>query len=155
MHICCYLMWKGDCYIKWHACYTEQQIFKFVWLNARNQLLLSLVSWSRERQWPSCILYNTMLRNLLNLWFSNDGFWLDGRGVGVRVPVGAKFSLLHAVQTGSGVHLISYPMGTGGPFPGGWSGTGLKLTTHPQLVQRSRIRGSIHPLPHTSSLPSP
>jgi hypothetical protein len=28
---------------------------------------------------------------------------------------------------------------------------GVKLTTHLQLVPRSRIRGSIHPLPHTSS----
>jgi hypothetical protein len=28
------------------------------------------------------------------------------------------FSLLHVVQTGSGVHPTSYPMGTGGSFPG-------------------------------------
>jgi hypothetical protein len=27
---------------------------------------------------------------------------------------GQEFSLLHIVQTGSGVHLTSYPMGTGG-----------------------------------------
>jgi hypothetical protein len=30
-----------------------------------------------------------------------------------------EFSLLYVVQTGSGVHLTSYPMGTGGSFPGG------------------------------------
>jgi hypothetical protein len=29
------------------------------------------------------------------------------------------FSLRHRIQTGSGVHLASYPMGTGGYFP--WS----------------------------------
>jgi hypothetical protein len=29
------------------------------------------------------------------------------------------FSLLHVVQTGPGVQLPSYPMGTGGSFPGG------------------------------------
>jgi hypothetical protein len=29
-----------------------------------------------------------------------------------------EFSLLHVVQTGSGVHPTSYPMGTGGSFPG-------------------------------------
>jgi hypothetical protein len=29
---------------------------------------------------------------------------------------GQKFSLLHVVQTGSGAHRISYPMGTGGSF---------------------------------------
>jgi hypothetical protein len=28
----------------------------------------------------------------------------------------------------------------------------VKLTTHHQLVPRSRKRGTIHPLPHTSSL---
>jgi len=29
------------------------------------------------------------------------------------------FSLRHRVQTCSGVHPVSYPMGTGGSFPGG------------------------------------
>jgi hypothetical protein len=46
------------------------------------------------------------------------GYGLDNQGVGVRVPVGQKFSLLHAVQTGSGAHPASYPMGTGGSFSG-------------------------------------
>jgi hypothetical protein len=46
-------------------------------------------------------------------------YGLDDRGVGVRVPVGAKiFSLLQVVQTGSGVHPTSYPMGTGGKAAG-------------------------------------
>jgi hypothetical protein len=35
--------------------------------------------------------------------------------------------------------------------PGDKSGRYMKLTTHFQLVRMSRIRGSIHPLPHTSS----
>jgi hypothetical protein len=30
-----------------------------------------------------------------------------------------EFSLLHVVQTGSGVHPTSCPMDTGGSFPGG------------------------------------
>jgi hypothetical protein len=33
----------------------------------------------------------------------------------------------------------------------GCSGVGVKLTTHLQLVPRSRKCGSIHPLPHTPS----
>jgi hypothetical protein len=41
------------------------------------------------------------------------GYGLDGRGVGVRVPVGHEFSLFHVVQTGCGVHLTS-PVGKGG-----------------------------------------
>jgi hypothetical protein len=32
---------------------------------------------------------------------------------------GQEFSLLYVVQTGSGVHPTSYPMGTGGFLPGG------------------------------------
>jgi hypothetical protein len=39
---------------------------------------------------------------------------LDGRVVGVRVPIVARFSPLHVVQTGFGGHPASYPMGTGG-----------------------------------------
>jgi hypothetical protein len=46
-------------------------------------------------------------------------YGLDDRGVGVRVPVGSKFSLLHIVQTGSRIHPASYSMGTGVSFPGG------------------------------------
>jgi hypothetical protein len=30
------------------------------------------------------------------------GYRLDDRGVGVRIPMGQAFSLLHVVQTGSG-----------------------------------------------------
>jgi hypothetical protein len=46
-------------------------------------------------------------------------YGLDDRGVGVRVLVGQKFSLLHLVQTGSWVHPTSYPMGTEGVLLGG------------------------------------
>jgi hypothetical protein len=38
-----------------------------------------------------------------------NGYGLDNQEVWVRV---------HVVQTGSGVHPTSYPMGTGGSFPG-------------------------------------
>jgi hypothetical protein len=38
---------------------------------------------------------------------------LDDRGVGVRVPVGSRIA-----QTGSEVHLTSYPMGTAALSPG-------------------------------------
>jgi hypothetical protein len=45
-------------------------------------------------------------------------YGLDDRGIGVRVPVGLRIFLLHVVQTGSGVHLTSYPMCTGALSPG-------------------------------------
>jgi hypothetical protein len=43
-----------------------------------------------------------------------------GWTIGVRSPTGAQdFSSSLCVQTGSGAHPASYPMGTGVPFPGG------------------------------------
>jgi hypothetical protein len=48
------------------------------------------------------------------------GYVLDDRMIVVRLPVGVgNFSLHHRVQTGSGAHPASYPLGTGGSFPGG------------------------------------
>jgi hypothetical protein len=45
---------------------------------------------------------------------------LDDRVLEVRSPAGVKyFSSSLCVQTGSGAHPASFPMGTGGPFPGG------------------------------------
>jgi hypothetical protein len=46
------------------------------------------------------------------------GYGLDAQGVRVRVLVGASFSPLDDVQSGSGAHSVSYPIGTGGSFPG-------------------------------------
>jgi hypothetical protein len=52
-------------------------------------------------------------------------YGLDDRTIGVRFPVGAKdFSCSLCVQTGSGAHPASCPMGTGGPFRGGKSAAG-------------------------------
>jgi hypothetical protein len=48
------------------------------------------------------------------------GYRLDDRGSRIRFPAGAgNFSLHHRVQNGSGAHPASYPVGTGGSFPGG------------------------------------
>jgi hypothetical protein len=47
-------------------------------------------------------------------------YGLEDRAIGVRFPAGTKdFSSIICVQTGSGAHLASCPMGTRGPFPGG------------------------------------
>jgi hypothetical protein len=47
-------------------------------------------------------------------------YGLDVRVIGVRSPAGAKdLSSILCVQTGSGAHPASCPMGTGGPFSGG------------------------------------
>jgi hypothetical protein len=47
------------------------------------------------------------------------GYGLDDWGSRVRFPVEAgNFYLHHRVENGSGAHPASYPMGTGGSFPG-------------------------------------
>jgi hypothetical protein len=46
-------------------------------------------------------------------------YGLDARVIEVRSPTVAEdFSSSPCVQTGSEAHLASYPVGTGGPFPG-------------------------------------
>jgi hypothetical protein len=48
------------------------------------------------------------------------GYGLDDRGSRVCFPAGAgNFSLHLRFQNGSGAHPASYPVGTGGSFPGG------------------------------------
>jgi hypothetical protein len=47
------------------------------------------------------------------------GYGLDTEGSEFECQEGQEFSLLHVVLTGSAAHRISYPKGTGGPFPGG------------------------------------
>jgi hypothetical protein len=48
------------------------------------------------------------------------GYGLDDQSSRVRFTAGARnFSVHHRVQNGSGAHPASYPMGTGGSFPGG------------------------------------
>jgi hypothetical protein len=58
-------------------------------------------------------------------------YGLGDRAIEVRSPTGADFSSSPCVQTGSGAHPASYPMGTGGSFPGGEARPGVTLTTHP------------------------
>jgi hypothetical protein len=76
-------------------------------------------------------------------------YGLDDRAIEVRSPTGADFSFSSCFQTGSEAHPASYPMGSGGPFPGGKArGRGVTLTTHPHLVPRLRMSRS-----YTSSPP--
>jgi hypothetical protein len=45
-------------------------------------------------------------------------YGLDDQRIGVRVPVGSRIFSFHVIQTGSGVHPTSYPVGTGGKAAG-------------------------------------
>jgi hypothetical protein len=67
-------------------------------------------------------------------------YGLDDQDIEVRSPAETKdFSCSLCVQTGSGAHPASCPMGTGGPFPGVKRGRVVTLTTHPHLVPRSGV----------------
>jgi hypothetical protein len=92
---------------------------------------------SRKREATACLL--TLMMETVNISETSVSFCidyytvgsivsdygLDNPAIGVRSPAGAKeFSSSLCVQTGSGAHPAFYPMGTGGPFPGGkaWPG---------------------------------
>jgi hypothetical protein len=65
-------------------------------------------------------------------------YGLDDRAIGVRSLAEAKdFSCSLCVQTGSGAHPASFPVGTCCLFPGAKCGPSLTLTTHHHLVPRS------------------
>jgi hypothetical protein len=76
------------------------------------------------------------------------GYGLDGWGVRVRVPVGAGFlSSSHCPD-----QFCDPPSLLSNEYWGCFHwGLSVKLTTHLQLMQRSRICGSTYPLPHMSS----
>jgi hypothetical protein len=74
---------------------------------------------------------------------------LENWTTGVRYPAEAKdFSSSLCVQTSSETHPASYPVGTGGPFPGVKGGRVVTLTTPTHLVPRSRMIRSYTPTPH-------
>jgi hypothetical protein len=102
---------------------------------------ISTGHWLMDTCYFSCLLL--ILGNQ-----SSDWLWAgQPRGRTSRPSSVKNVSLLHIVQTSSGTHPASYPMGTGGKVASVWSWP----LTHRQLVPRSRKWGFIHPLPHTPS----
>jgi hypothetical protein len=74
------------------------------------------------------------------------GYGLDGQGIVIRVPVRATFLSSYRPDKFWCPH-TPYPLGTEGSSPG------VKrpgLETNLNLVPRLRIRGFIHPFPHSS-----
>jgi hypothetical protein len=74
--------------------------------------------------------------------------WLDDRATEDRSSTEAKdFSSNLCVQTGSGAHPASCPMGTGGPFPGGKTYSLLQLPRFISLtLSNSELRYFVWPL---------
>jgi hypothetical protein len=85
---------------------------------------------------PRYLNFATRISAISKLWFCSTVWWeprsqcystgLWAAWSRVRIPVGAGNYSQHRIQTGSGAHPVSYPMGTKGSFPwgkaaGGWS----------------------------------
>jgi hypothetical protein len=69
-----------------------------------------------------------------------------------RFLAGARLYLLHSIQTGSGAHPASYPMGTGGDFLGGVKAVRVFETEHsPPSSVEVKNGGAIPLLPHMFS----
>jgi hypothetical protein len=67
-------------------------------------------------------------------------YGLDEQAIEVQSPTGAEdFSSSPCVQTGSGAHPATYPMGTRGSFPGGKVRPGRDADHLPHLVPRLRM----------------
>jgi hypothetical protein len=74
------------------------------------------------------------------------GYGLDGQGL---IPFRDK-SFLHSIQTSSGAHPASYPVGTGVLSPGAKS-PGREADHSPPSNAKVKNGGAIPPLPYTSS----
>jgi hypothetical protein len=79
-------------------------------------------------------------------------YGLDHWKIAVRFPAKAgNFSIRHRVQTGSGAHPASYPIGTVGSFLGGKTAGAWSWQLTSISCRGERMRGAIPPPPNTSS----
>jgi hypothetical protein len=65
------------------------------------------------------LIHTSLLRSRGSSGSIVSDYGLEDRVIEVRSPTGADFSSSPCVQTGSGAHPASCPMGTGGSLPGG------------------------------------
>jgi hypothetical protein len=72
-----------------------------------------------------------------------------GWTAGIRFPAGVRhFSLLYSIQTDSGAHSASCPVGNGGSFPG-VKRPGREADHSPPSSAEVKNGGALPPLPHT------
>jgi hypothetical protein len=76
-------------------------------------------SWCNVMQYSHLPSYLISIKNRDSSVGVTTDYGLYDQMIGVRIPVGAGNFSLHRVQTVSGAHRASYPVGTRGPFPGG------------------------------------
>jgi hypothetical protein len=71
-----------------------------------------------ELEYPVTKCLNKQIGSRVSSGSIVSDYGLDDRAIGVRSPAEAKDFSSICVQTCSGAHPASCPMGTGGPFPG-------------------------------------
>ena len=94
-------------------------------------LIVNTVKFQKRKKKLHLTFYSTLIQASWARQLSRYSDWLRAARSGDRIPVGARFS--EPVQTGTGLHPISYAMFTGS-FLGIKSGRGVALTPHPLLV---------------------
>jgi hypothetical protein len=101
------LMWERNIFSNW-------QLKMWAYIKLTMILGLTLLTFT--------ISSNLVVKSTVCPYRIVSDYGLDDRAIGVRFSAGAKdFSSSLCVQTDSGAHPASCPMGTGGPFPGGKS----------------------------------
>jgi hypothetical protein len=125
-------------------------VCKRSWIINMDVIIISHRVWENSASWPLMWIFlhtfhyfipvfvrlprkpGTGLAQSVRRWATD---WIAG----VQFPAGEKdFSLFHSVQTGSAVHLASYPVGTV-YFIRRQCGRGVKMTTHLHLVLRLKM----------------
>jgi hypothetical protein len=111
-----------------HPFFHSADISLFIWVQVFSIISINLLTTESLRSWGSSVSIVSDYR-------------LDEQATEVWSPAGAKdLSSYFCVQTGSGAHPTSCPIGTRAPFLGANRGWGVRLTTHPHLVPRSRTK---------------
>jgi hypothetical protein len=125
---------------------VHRLLYVFPW--SRFVIIIIIISSIISRSIIFILLYKRSRCRLISI---TTTYGLNDRGVTVRALVGSRiFSSPRRPGRLWGPHNLLYN-GYRGLFPREYSGRGVKLTTHLQLVPRSIICGSIYPLPHTPS----
>jgi hypothetical protein len=148
-------------------CLASQQVFIVIVISLSTQsgnfrihprtfvvhLFLTCIGLNVETLWDVTFLWYILLCRSRDISVGiASGYGLDDRMIGVRFPAEVgNFSLHHRVQTGSGTHPASYPMGTRGSFLGNKAAGALSWPLASIQCQGQRMRGAIPPLPNMSS----
>jgi hypothetical protein len=117
--------------------FNVRSIFPCLWLIDENSSLSCYSVRSVKCPRMQTALFITVISSVRSRVSSGSivsDYGLDDRAIGVR---SLDFPSIFCVQTSSGAHSASCPIGTGVLSPGVKRGRDVTLTTHPYLVPKS------------------